>query len=70
MLEEDETKLKERREADEEALAALVEGLKERNVPVITFNGDLSVERVHKRVLRTLKPWIQERNSFFERLHV
>jgi len=42
--------------------------MKEKNIPVVILNGDLSIDRVFARVLKSLKPLIEERNSIFERL--
>jgi YHS domain-containing protein len=39
-------------------------------VKVVTFNGDLNIDRVNKRILQSLKPYLEERNSLFESLQV
>ncbi len=40
--------------------------MKEKSIPVVILNGDLSSERVFARILNVLKPFIEERNSMFE----
>ena len=70
MIEEKEAGLKEQRDSEEEQTNTFVEGIKERGVPVYSFNADLDIERVFKRVLSVLRPYIELRNSMFERAQI
>lgn len=51
-------------------MKAFCDTMKEKNIPVVILNGDLSIDRVFARVLKSLKPFIEERNSIFERLQI
>ena len=44
MLEAEETRLKERREKEAEETATFVSGIKEKGVPVFSFNADLTIQ--------------------------
>jgi adenylate kinase family enzyme len=67
MIEEQKEKLVEARNTQEDALNELVEKIAEKKVPVVKVDGDLEMERVHLRVLSDLRPYIEDRNSLFER---
>lgn len=55
---------------EEEEMKAFCEQMKEKNIPVIILNGDLSIDRVFARVQKSLQPYIEERNSIFERQQI
>jgi len=70
MLDESKEKLIESRNTQSDFCDEFIEKLKEKKVPVVKINGDLSIERVHLRVLSELKSYIEFRNSLFERSQV
>ena len=70
MLNEEREKLIEARTTQEEQLAEFVERVAEKKVPVVNIDGNLEIERVHLRILNDLKPYIEDRNSMFERSQI
>ena len=70
MLEEEKEKLVEIRNTQEEQLNEFVEKIEEKKVPIVKVDGNLEIERVHLRILNQLKPYIEERNSMFERSQI
>ena len=70
MLTEEKEKLIEARNTQEEQLAEFVERVAEKKVPVVNIDGNLEIERVHLRILNDLKPYIEDRNSMFERSQI
>ena len=70
MLEEEKEKLVEMRNTQEEQLNEFVEKIEEKKVPVVKVDGNLEIDRVHLRILDKLKPYIEERNSMFERQQI
>lgn len=70
MLEEQKEKLVESRTTQSEFLEEFVEKVTEKKIPVINIDGDLQVDRVNLRILAGLKPYIEERNSMFERSQI
>jgi len=51
-------------------MKAFCETMKEKNIPVVILNGDLTIDWVFAWIQKTLKPYIEERNSMFERLQI
>ena len=70
MLEEQKEKLIEGRNAQSEFIEEFEEKVASMNVPVVKINGDLDIERVNLRILDKLHPFIEERNSMFERSQI
>lgn len=70
MLEEQKEKLIEGRNTHSEFIEEFEEKVSSLNIPLFKINGDLDSERVNLRVLDKLYPFIEERNSMFERSQV
>jgi adenylate/nucleoside-diphosphate kinase len=70
MLEEQKEKLVESRNTQSDFLEEFLEKVGERKVPLVKVNGDLEIDRVHLRILSDLKPYMEDRNSMFERAQV
>lgn len=51
-------------------MKAFCETMKEKNIPVVILNGDLTIDRVFAWIQKTLKSYIEEWNSMFERLQI
>ena len=47
MISEASTKITEKRTAQEEEMKAFCDQMKEKNIPVVIINADLTIDRVH-----------------------
>ena len=69
MLEEERTKLTERRTADSEWIEGLAEGLKEKKVPVVQVSSDVDRATLQAKIRHALRPHLEQRESLLERQH-
>ena len=69
MLEEERTKLVERRNADSEQLEGLTEALKEKKVPVVVISGDIDRKTLNIKIRHALKDHLELRESLIESMH-
>ena len=71
MLDEAKDKLIESRNTQHEFWTILLRiSNKNSRISVVNINGDISIERVHLRVLSELKPYIEYQNSLIKRMQV